>query len=100
MSFWNNMQCLFQRHVAEFLFMDDNVRPTHRANIVGRMPSIGGYHRMDLASIPHRTLNYRACGICFGSSRRIAARQPSPPPVQARTSRALLMSGVIFPRSD
>ncbi|GFX69368.1 hypothetical protein TNCV_4898681 [Trichonephila clavipes] len=34
---------------AEFLFMDDNVRP-RRANI-GRMASIGGYHPYGLASI-------------------------------------------------
>ncbi|GFU51418.1 transposable element Tcb1 transposase [Trichonephila clavipes] len=36
---------------AEFLFMDDNVRPPH-ADDYRRMPSIGEYHRMDCSILP------------------------------------------------
>ncbi|GFY11912.1 uncharacterized protein TNCV_4974121 [Trichonephila clavipes] len=45
---------------AEFLFMDDNVRP-HHANIVSECLQFGGYHPYGLASILTGLESNRAC---------------------------------------
>ncbi|GFU95477.1 transposable element Tcb1 transposase [Trichonephila clavipes] len=79
---------------AEFLFMDDSVRP-HHANIVDECLQSEDITRMDwpaysldLDPIEH---------VWYMLGRRIAARQTLPP-VYRYFGGHFLMSGVIFPK--
>ncbi|GFX42852.1 transposable element Tcb1 transposase [Trichonephila clavipes] len=81
---------------AEFLFMDDNVRP-HRANIVDECLQSEDITRMDWPAFsPDLNLIEHVRDM---RGRRIAACQP-PPACLPELRRALcLMSGIIFPKS-
>ncbi|GFS68499.1 transposable element Tcb1 transposase [Trichonephila clavipes] len=79
---------------AEFLFMDDNVRP-HRANIVDECLQSEDITRMDWPAYSPELNPIENVWDMLG--RRIAARHPLPP-VYRNFGGHCLMSGVIFPK--
>ncbi|GFS65550.1 transposable element Tcb1 transposase [Trichonephila clavipes] len=79
---------------AEFLFMDDNVRP-HRANIVAECLQSDDITCMDWRAYSPDLNQIEHVWDMLG--RRIATRQPLPP-IYRNFGGHCLMSGVIFPK--
>ncbi|GFX61594.1 transposable element Tcb1 transposase [Trichonephila clavipes] len=79
---------------AEFLFMDDNVRP-HRANIVDECIQSEDITRMNW---PAYSPDLNPTEHVWDMLGRIAARQPPPTCLPKLRRVYCLMSGVIFPK--
>ncbi|GFX07673.1 transposable element Tcb1 transposase [Trichonephila clavipes] len=79
---------------AEFLFMDDNVRP-HRGNIVDECLQSEDITRMDWPAYSPDLNPIENCGICLADELQPVNLLPS---VYGNFGGHCLMSGVIFPK--